>query len=75
VPVWYHVGMICTGETYKNVVKLTFAKGASLDDPSSLFNPSLDGNTRRAIDIHEDDKINEKALKTLIRAAVALNMS
>ena len=73
VPVWYHAGMICTGETYKNVVKLTFAKGASLDDPSSLFNSSLDGNTRRAIDIHEDDKINEKALKTLIRAAVALN--
>jgi hypothetical protein len=75
VPVWYHAGMICTGETYKNVVKLTFAKGASLDDPSSLFNSSLDGNTRRAIDIHEDDKINEKALKTLIRAAVALNTS
>jgi hypothetical protein len=75
VPVWYHGGMICTGETYKNVVKLTFAKGASLDDPSSLFNSSLDGNTRRAIDIHEDDKINEKALKALIRAAVAVNMS
>ena len=75
VPVWYHAGMICTGETYKNVVKLTFAKGASLDDPSSLFNASLDGNTRRAIDIHEDDKINEKALTTLIRAAVSLNMS
>jgi hypothetical protein len=75
VPVWYHAGMICTGETYKNVVKLTFAKGASLDDPSRLFNSSLDGNTRRAIDIHEDDKINEKALKTLIRAAVALNTS
>jgi hypothetical protein len=75
VPVWYHAGMICTGETYKNVVKMTFAKGASLDDPSSLFNSSLDGNTRRAIDIHEDDKINEKALKTLIRAAVALNTS
>jgi hypothetical protein len=75
VPVWYHTGMICTGETYKNVVKMTFAKGASLDDPSSLFNSSLDGNTRRAIDIHEDDKINEKALKTLIRAAVALNVS
>jgi hypothetical protein len=67
--------MICTGETYKNVVKLTFAKGASLDDPSRLFNSSLDGNTRRAIDIHEDDKINEKALKTLIRAAVVLNTS
>ena len=75
VPVWYHAGIICTGETYKNVVKLTFAKGALLDDPSGLFNSSLDGNTRRAIDIHEDDKINEKALKTLIRAAVALNMS
>src|ERR1700744_6538606 len=75
VPVWYHAGMICTGETYNNVVKMTFAKGASLDDPSSLFNSSLDGNTRRAIDIHEGDKINEKALKTLIRAAVALNMS
>ncbi|HEX4393898.1 MAG TPA: DUF1801 domain-containing protein [Mycobacterium sp.] len=75
VPVWYHAGMICTGETYKNVVKLTFAKGASLDDPSNLFNSSLDGNTRRAIDIHEDDNINEKALKALIRAAVATNMS
>ena len=75
VPVWYHAGMICTGETYKNVVKMTFANGASLDDPSSLFNSSLDGNTRRAIDIHENEKINEKALKTLIRAAVALNTS
>jgi hypothetical protein len=75
VPVWYHDGMICTGETYKNVVKMTFAKGASLEDPSGLFNSSLDGNTRRAIDIHEGDKINEKALKTLIRAAVALNTS
>jgi hypothetical protein len=75
VPVWYHAGMLCTGETYKNVVKLTFVKGASLDDPSSLFNSSLDGNTRRAIDIHEDDTINEQALKALIRAAVALNMS
>ena len=75
VPVWYHAGMICTGETYKNVVKMTFAKGASLDDPSSLFNSSLDGNTRRAIDIHEDDKIDERALKALIRAAVALNTS
>ena len=75
VPVWYHGGMICTGETYKNVVKMTFAKGAALDDPSHLFNSSLDGNTRRAIDIHEDDKINEKALKALIRAAVALNTS
>lgn len=75
VPVWYHGGMICTGETYKNVVKMTFAKGAALDDPSHLFNSSLDGNTRRAIDIHEDEKINEKALKALIRAAVALNTS
>jgi hypothetical protein len=75
VPVWYHAGMICTGETYKNVVKLTFAKGASLDDPSGLFNSSLDGNTRRAIDIHEGDKINDKALEALIRAAVALNTS
>lgn len=73
VPVWHHAGMICTGETHKNVVKMTFAKGASLPDPSSLFNASLDGNTRRAIDIHEGDKINEKALKALIRAAVALN--
>ena len=75
VPVWYHDGMICTGETYKNVVKMTFAKGASLEDPAGLFNSSLDGNTRRAIDIHEGDKINGKALKTLIRAAVALNTS
>jgi hypothetical protein len=75
VPVWYHDGMICTGETYNNVVKMTLAKGASLEDPSALFNSSLDGNTRRAIDIHEGDKINEKALKTLIRAAVALNTS
>ena len=73
VPVWYHTGMICTGETYKNVVKMTFAKGASLEDPSGLFNSSLDGNTRRAIDFHEDDGIDEKALKALIRAAVALN--
>ena len=73
VPVWYHDGMICTGETYKNVVKMAFAKGASLEDPSGLFNSSLDGNTRRAIDIHEGDKINEKAFKTLIRAAIALN--
>ena len=73
VPVWSHEGLICTGETYKNVVKMTFAKGASLKDPSRLFNSSLDGNTRRAIDFHEGDKINEKALKTLIRAAVALN--
>ena len=75
VPVWEHDGIICTGETYKSVVKLTFAKGASLDDPSGLFNSSLEGNTRRAIDIHEDEKINEKALKTLVRAAVALNTS
>jgi len=75
VPVWYHDGMLCTGETYKSVVKMTFAKGASLDDPAGLFNSSLDGNTRRAIDIHEDDKINEKALKGLIRAAVELNTS
>jgi hypothetical protein len=73
VPTWYHDGMICTGETYKNVVKMTFAKGASLDDPSGLFNSSLDGNTRRAIDIHEDDEIDEKALMALIRAAVELN--
>jgi hypothetical protein len=73
VPVWYRDGMICTGETYKNAVKLTFAKGASLDDPSHLFNSSLDGNTRRAIDIHEGDKINEKALTALIHAAIALN--
>ena len=73
VPVWSHAGMICTGETYKNAVKLTFAKGASLDDPSGLFNSSLEGNTRRAIDFHQGDKIDEKALKALIRAAVALN--
>ena len=73
VPVWEHAGIICTGETYKAVVKLTFAKGASLEDPSGLFNSSLEGNVRRAIDIHEGDKINEKALKALIRAAVALN--
>ena len=75
VPVWYHDGMICTGETYKNMVKMTFAKGASLEDPSGLFNSSLDGNTRRAIDFHEGDKIDEKALKALIRAAVKLNAS
>jgi hypothetical protein len=75
VPVWSHAGMICTGETYKNVVKVTFAKGASLDDPSGLFNSSLEGNTRRAIDFHEGDKIDERALKALIRAAVALNTS
>jgi hypothetical protein len=75
VPVWSHAGMICTGETYKNVVKMTFAKGASLEDPSGLFNSSLEGNARRAIDFHEGDKIDEKALKALIRAAVALNTS
>jgi hypothetical protein len=75
VPVWSHAGILCTGETYKNVVKMTFAKGASLEDPSGLFNSSLEGNTRRAIDFHEADKINEKALKALIRAAVALNTS
>ena len=73
VPVWEHDGIICTGETYKNVVKMTFAKGASLEDPVGLFNSSLEGNTRRAIDVHEGDKIDEKALKALIRAAVALN--
>ena len=75
VPVWEHDGIICTGETYKAVVKMTFAKGASLEDPSGLFNSSLEGNTRRAIDIHEGDRIDEKALKALIRAAVALNTS
>src|SRR5437773_11541553 len=75
VPVWSHAGIICTGETYKNVVKMTFAKGASLEDPSGLFNSSLEGNTRRAIDFHEDDKIDEEALKALIRAAVELNTS
>ena len=75
VPVWYHTGMICTGETYKNAVKMTFAKGASLKDPSGLFNSSLEGNTRRAIDFHEGDEIDEDALKDLIRAAVALNTS
>ena len=75
VPVWSHDGIICTGETYKSVVKLTFAKGASLSDPSRLFNSSLEGNVRRAIDIHENDKINEKALKALIRAAIELNAS
>ena len=75
VPVWEHDGMICTGETYKNVVKMTFAKGASLDDPAGLFNSSLEGNTRRAIDFHEGEKIDEKALRALIRAAVALNTS
>src|SRR5512143_3278282 len=75
VPVWSHDGLICTGETYKNVVKMTFAKGAALKDPSRLFNSSLDGNTRRAIDFHEGDKIDEEALKALIRAAVTLNAS
>ena len=75
VPVWSHDGLICTGETYKKAVKLTFAKGAFLKDPSRLFNSSLEGNTRRAIDFHEGDKVNEKAFKTLIRAAVTLNKS
>jgi hypothetical protein len=75
VPVWEHAGIICTGETYKDKVKLTFAEGASLKDPTGLFNASLEGNTRRAIDFHEGDKIDEKALKNLIRAAVALNTS
>jgi hypothetical protein len=75
VPVWSHAGIICTGETYKNVVKMTFAKGASLEDPSGLFNASLEGNTRRAIDLHEGERIDEHALKALIRAAVALNTS
>jgi hypothetical protein len=75
VPVWEHEGIICTGETYNSVVKMTFAKGASLNDPASLFNSSLEGNTRRAIDFHEGDKIDEKALKTLVRAAVTLNKS
>ncbi|MGA7326422.1 MAG: DUF1801 domain-containing protein [Rhodomicrobium sp.] len=75
VPVWEHAGIVCTGETYKDKVKLTFAKGASLDDLSGLFNSSLEGNVRRAIDIHEGDKIDEEALKALIRAAVALNIS
>jgi len=75
VPVWEHDGMICTGETYKNAVKLTFAKGAALKDPARLFNSSLEGNVRRAIDIHEDDKLNESAFKDLIRAAIALNLA
>ena len=75
VPVWYHDGMICTGETYKNGVKMTFAKGAALDDPSGLFNSSLDGNTRRAIDFHDGEKVDEEALKALIRSAVTLNTS
>jgi hypothetical protein len=75
VPVWSHDGLICTGETYKNIVKMTFARGAAIEDPSGLFNSSLDGNTRRAIDFHEGEKIDEKALKALIRAAVTLNAS
>jgi hypothetical protein len=75
VPTWYHDGMICTGETYKAVVKMTFARGAALKDPSGLFNSSLEGNVRRAIDFHEGEKINERAFKALIRAAVALNSS
>src|SRR3989475_13208662 len=74
IPVWSHGGIVCTGETYKNVVKMTFAKGAALQDPSGLFNSSLDGNVRRAIDVHEGDKVDEAALKDLIRAAVALNL-
>jgi hypothetical protein len=75
VPTWYHAGMICTGETYKSQVKVTFAKGAALDDPAGLFNSSLEGNVRRAIDFHEGDEIDEKALKALVRAAVDLNTS
>lgn len=75
VPVWSHAGILCTGETYKNAVKMTFAKGASLEDPAGLFNASLEGNTRRAIDFHEGDEINEEALAALIRAAVALNVA
>jgi hypothetical protein len=75
VPVWSHHGLICTGETYKNVVKMTFAKGAALDDPAGLFNASLDGNTRRAIDVHEGEEVDAEALKALIRAAVTLNAS
>ena len=75
VPVWEHAGIICTGETYKNVVKMTFAKGASLDDPSGLFNSSLEGNVRRAIDFREGERVDEQALKALVRAAVALNES
>lgn len=75
VPVWEHAGIICTGETYRNAVKLTFARGAALDDPAGLFNSSLEGNTRRAIDFHERDKVDETALKALIRAAAALNIS
>jgi hypothetical protein len=73
VPVWYHDGMLCTGETYKSIVKMTFAKGAALNDPSGLFNSSLDGNVRRAIDFHEGEKIDEEALKALVRGAVSLN--
>ena len=75
VPVWYHDGLICTGETYKNVVKMTFAKGAALEDPSGLFNSSLEGNTRRAIDFHEGEKLNKVALKALVRAAAKMNAS
>jgi hypothetical protein len=75
VPVWSHAGIICTGETYKNVVKMTFAKGASLKDPAGLFNSSLEGNTRRAIDVREGDKVDERAFKALVRAAVGLNLS
>ena len=75
VPVWSHDGMLCTGETYQNAVKLTFAKGAALEDPRGLFNASLDGNVRRAIDIHEEDELNEEALKSLVRAAIALNVA
>jgi hypothetical protein len=75
VPTWYHDGILCTGETYKSVVKVTFAKGASLDDPSGLFNSSLDGNVRRAIDFHEGDKVNARAFKSLVKAAVKLNES
>ena len=75
VPVWSHNGIVCTGETYKNAVKMTFAKGADLKDPSGLFNSSLEGNVRRAIDFHQGDKLDEKALKALIQAAVALNKS
>jgi len=75
IPVWSREGLVCTGETYKSVVKMTFAKGAALKDPAKLFNSSLEGNTRRAIDFHEGDKVNEKALKALLRAAVALNLS
>ncbi|HEX4012366.1 MAG TPA: DUF1801 domain-containing protein [Candidatus Cybelea sp.] len=75
VPVWSHGGIICTGETYKNVVKLTFAKGAALEDPAKLFNSSLEGNVRRAIDIHQDEKVDEAAFKDLVRAAVALNLA